>query len=154
VSMSLREHIVLIFADGSNLQYYHEAWSRAETSQPFQYWLDFGEGKVKNCRKNPSEKLRCASYRTCHCRNARGRSSKASRYSVLLYSSASPDGQAATSRPTNGSVTKSSSKMVASDGHTRTLSTSRSNIRPSTRPLGSGRIRTARASILGQRSNC
>jgi hypothetical protein len=51
VSMSLRAHIVLLLADGSNLQYYHEAWSRAETSQPFQYWLDFGEGKVRSAAR-------------------------------------------------------------------------------------------------------
>lgn len=42
---------------GSNLRTYHEEWKRAETNEPFFYWLDFGEGRDLDMASCPRERL-------------------------------------------------------------------------------------------------
>lgn len=42
---------------GSNLRTYHEEWKKAETNEPFFYWLDFGEGRNIDMASCPRERL-------------------------------------------------------------------------------------------------
>ncbi|KAJ3281295.1 hypothetical protein HK104_000103, partial [Borealophlyctis nickersoniae] len=42
---------------GSNLKPYHETWLASNTSQPFFYWLDHGEGKDVDLPERPRERL-------------------------------------------------------------------------------------------------
>lgn len=42
---------------GSNLRTYHEEWKKADTKEPFFYWLDYGEGKNLDMTACPRERL-------------------------------------------------------------------------------------------------
>ncbi|KAL2063493.1 hypothetical protein VTL71DRAFT_5298 [Oculimacula yallundae] len=42
---------------GSNLRTYHEEWKKAETTENFFYWLDYGEGRFIDCQGCPRERL-------------------------------------------------------------------------------------------------
>lgn len=42
---------------GSNLRTYHEEWKKADTKEPFFYWLDYGEGKDLEITACPRERL-------------------------------------------------------------------------------------------------
>lgn len=42
---------------GSNLRTYHEEWKKADTKEPFFYWLDYGEGKNFSMTACPRERL-------------------------------------------------------------------------------------------------
>lgn len=42
---------------GSNLRTYHEEWKKADTKEPFFYWLDYGEGKNLDMTSCPRERL-------------------------------------------------------------------------------------------------
>lgn len=42
---------------GSNLRTYHEEWKKADTSENFFYWLDYGEGRFIDCQGCPRETL-------------------------------------------------------------------------------------------------
>ncbi|CZT09453.1 uncharacterized protein RAG0_14217 [Rhynchosporium agropyri] len=42
---------------GSNLRTYHEEWKKAETTENFFYWLDYGEGRFIECQGCPRERL-------------------------------------------------------------------------------------------------
>lgn len=42
---------------GSNLRTYHEEWKKADTREPFFYWLDYGEGKDIDMTACPRERL-------------------------------------------------------------------------------------------------
>lgn len=42
---------------GSNLRTYHEEWKKADTKEPFFYWLDYGEGKNIDMASCPRERL-------------------------------------------------------------------------------------------------
>lgn len=42
---------------GSNLRTYHEEWKKADTKEPFFYWLDYGEGKNLSMATCPRERL-------------------------------------------------------------------------------------------------
>lgn len=42
---------------GSNLRTYHEEWKKADTNEPFFYWLDFGEGCNLDMASCPRERL-------------------------------------------------------------------------------------------------
>ncbi|KAL6864913.1 hypothetical protein ACP4OV_016064 [Aristida adscensionis] len=49
---------------GHNLHIYYDVWSRSESTEPFFYWLDIGEGKEVNLEKCPRSKLQsqCIKY--------------------------------------------------------------------------------------------
>ncbi|XP_015692900.2 IQ domain-containing protein IQM4-like isoform X2 [Oryza brachyantha] len=49
---------------GHNLHIYYGVWSRSESTEPFFYWLDIGEGKEVNLDKCPRTKLQsqCIKY--------------------------------------------------------------------------------------------
>ncbi|KAF0926578.1 hypothetical protein E2562_026892 [Oryza meyeriana var. granulata] len=49
---------------GHNLHIYYGVWSRSESTEPFFYWLDIGEGKEVNLDKCPRSKLQsqCIKY--------------------------------------------------------------------------------------------
>ncbi|XP_062230268.1 IQ domain-containing protein IQM4-like [Phragmites australis] len=49
---------------GHNLHTYYDVWSRSESTEPFFYWLDIGEGKEVNLEKCPRSKLQsqCIKY--------------------------------------------------------------------------------------------
>lgn len=42
---------------GSNLRTYHEEWKKADTNEPFFYWLDFGQGRNLDMATCPRERL-------------------------------------------------------------------------------------------------
>lgn len=42
---------------GSNLRTYHEEWKKADTKEPFFYWLDYGEGLNIDMASCPRERL-------------------------------------------------------------------------------------------------
>lgn len=42
---------------GSNLRTYHEEWKKADTKEPFFYWLDFGQGRNLDMATCPRERL-------------------------------------------------------------------------------------------------
>ncbi|KAD5317418.1 hypothetical protein E3N88_17364 [Mikania micrantha] len=44
---------------GHNLHMYYDIWFQSESSQPFFYWLDVGDGKEVNLEKCPRPKLQC-----------------------------------------------------------------------------------------------
>ncbi|KAL0426878.1 UNVERIFIED_CONTAM: IQ domain-containing protein IQM1 [Sesamum latifolium] len=46
---------------GHNLHFYYDVWFKCESSQPFFYWLDVGDGKELNLEKCPRVNL----YRQC-----------------------------------------------------------------------------------------
>ncbi|KAI3798384.1 hypothetical protein L1987_33659 [Smallanthus sonchifolius] len=50
---------------GHNLQFYYAKWLHCESTQPFFYWLDIGEGKGVDLEKCPRTKLlqQCIKYR-------------------------------------------------------------------------------------------
>ncbi|AQK84735.1 hypothetical protein Zm00014a_007417 [Zea mays] len=49
---------------GHNLHIYYDVWSKSESTEPFFYWLDIGEGKEVNLEKCPRSKLQsqCIKY--------------------------------------------------------------------------------------------
>ncbi|KAL2936434.1 IQ domain-containing protein IQM1 [Bienertia sinuspersici] len=49
---------------GHNLHLYYDVWFQSESSQPFFYWLDIGDGKEINVEKCPRTKLQqqCIKY--------------------------------------------------------------------------------------------
>ncbi|XP_009606360.1 IQ domain-containing protein IQM1 [Nicotiana tabacum] len=49
---------------GHNLHFYYDLWFESESSQPFFYWLDVGDGKEINLEKCPRTKLhhQCIKY--------------------------------------------------------------------------------------------
>ncbi|KAL5230776.1 hypothetical protein ABZP36_029552 [Zizania latifolia] len=49
---------------GHNLHIYYVVWSRSESTEPFFYWLDIGEGKEVNLEKCPRSELQsqCIKY--------------------------------------------------------------------------------------------
>ncbi|CAL5096699.1 unnamed protein product [Urochloa decumbens] len=49
---------------GHNLHIYYDVWSKSESTEPFFYWLDIGEGKEMNLEKCPRSKLQsqCIKY--------------------------------------------------------------------------------------------
>ncbi|KAL8160865.1 hypothetical protein V2J09_012354 [Rumex salicifolius] len=49
---------------GHNLHLYYDVWFKSESSQPFFYWLDIGDGKEVNLEKCPRSKLQsqCIQY--------------------------------------------------------------------------------------------
>lgn len=49
---------------GHNLQFYYDVWFESESSQPFFYWLDVGDGKEVNLEKIPRSILQqqCIKY--------------------------------------------------------------------------------------------
>ncbi|KAM7509691.1 hypothetical protein LguiA_020144 [Lonicera macranthoides] len=49
---------------GHNLHFYYDIWFESESSQPFFYWLDVGDGKEVNLEKCPRTKLhrQCIEY--------------------------------------------------------------------------------------------
>ncbi|XP_020694003.1 IQ domain-containing protein IQM1 [Dendrobium catenatum] len=49
---------------GHNLQFYYDVWFESESSQPFFYWLDVGDGKEVNLEKCPRSLLhqQCIKY--------------------------------------------------------------------------------------------
>lgn len=49
---------------GHNLHIYYDVWSMSESTEPFFYWLDIGEGKEINLEKCPRSKLQsqCIKY--------------------------------------------------------------------------------------------
>ncbi|KAM3401480.1 hypothetical protein ACQJBY_005922 [Aegilops geniculata] len=49
---------------GHNLHIYYDVWSRSESTEPFFYWLDIGEGKEINLENCPRSKLQgqCVKY--------------------------------------------------------------------------------------------
>uniref|UniRef100_A0ACD5U7H4 Uncharacterized protein n=1 Tax=Avena sativa TaxID=4498 RepID=A0ACD5U7H4_AVESA len=49
---------------GHNLHIYYDVWSKSESTEPFFYWLDIGEGKEINLEKCPRSKLQsqCIKY--------------------------------------------------------------------------------------------
>ncbi|CAN4096481.1 unnamed protein product [Withania somnifera] len=49
---------------GHNLHFYYDIWFESESSQPFFYWLDVGDGKEINLEKCPRTKLQhqCIKY--------------------------------------------------------------------------------------------
>lgn len=49
---------------GHNLHIYYDVWFQSESSQPFFYWLDIGDGKEINLEKCPRAKLQqqCIKY--------------------------------------------------------------------------------------------
>ncbi|KAK8515470.1 hypothetical protein V6N13_139551 [Hibiscus sabdariffa] len=49
---------------GHNLHLYYDVWFSSESSQPFFYWLDIGDGKEVNLDKCPRKKLQqqCITY--------------------------------------------------------------------------------------------
>ncbi|OVA05966.1 IQ motif [Macleaya cordata] len=49
---------------GHSLHLYYEAWRQADTSQPFFYWLDIGDGREVDLKECPRSKLRqqCIKY--------------------------------------------------------------------------------------------
>ncbi|XP_017697031.1 IQ domain-containing protein IQM1-like [Phoenix dactylifera] len=49
---------------GHNLHFYYVVWFKSESTQPFFYWLDVGEGKEVNLEKCPRNKLQqqCIKY--------------------------------------------------------------------------------------------
>jgi hypothetical protein len=49
---------------GHNLHIYYGVWSRSESTEPFFYWLDIGEGKEVNLDRCPRNKLQsqCVKY--------------------------------------------------------------------------------------------
>ncbi|CAO2841528.1 unnamed protein product [Amaranthus hypochondriacus] len=49
---------------GHNLHLYYDIWFQSESSQPFFYWLDIGDGKEVNLEKCPRSKLQqqCIKY--------------------------------------------------------------------------------------------
>ncbi|XP_044392727.1 IQ domain-containing protein IQM5 isoform X2 [Triticum aestivum] len=49
---------------GHNLHIYYDVWSRSESTEPFFYWLDIGEGKEINLENFPRSKLQgqCVKY--------------------------------------------------------------------------------------------
>ncbi|KAK8473888.1 hypothetical protein V6N13_002481 [Hibiscus sabdariffa] len=49
---------------GHNLHLYYDVWFSSESSQPFFYWLDVGDGKEVNLEKCPRKKLQqqCITY--------------------------------------------------------------------------------------------
>ncbi|XP_062179228.1 IQ domain-containing protein IQM1-like [Phragmites australis] len=49
---------------GHNLHIYYDVWSRSESTEPFFYWLDVGDGKEVNLEKCPRNKLQsqCIKY--------------------------------------------------------------------------------------------
>ncbi|XP_051181481.1 IQ domain-containing protein IQM1 [Lolium perenne] len=49
---------------GHNLHIYYDVWSMSESTEPFFYWLDVGEGKEINLEKCPRSKLQnqCIKY--------------------------------------------------------------------------------------------
>lgn len=49
---------------GHNLHIYYDVWSRSESTEPFFYWLDIGEGKEINLENCPRTKLQgqCVKY--------------------------------------------------------------------------------------------
>ncbi|XP_024030317.1 IQ domain-containing protein IQM3 [Morus notabilis] len=49
---------------GKNLHVYYDEWSKADSGQPFFYWLDIGDGKELDLQKCPRSKLReqCVKY--------------------------------------------------------------------------------------------
>lgn len=42
---------------GSNLRTYHEEWKKADTKEPYFYWLDYGEGRNVDMASCPRERL-------------------------------------------------------------------------------------------------
>ncbi|KAG6523935.1 hypothetical protein ZIOFF_013823 [Zingiber officinale] len=49
---------------GHNLQFYYDVWFKNESTQPFFYWLDVGDGREINLEKCPRSKLQnqCIKY--------------------------------------------------------------------------------------------
>ncbi|XP_066363349.1 IQ domain-containing protein IQM1-like isoform X2 [Miscanthus floridulus] len=49
---------------GHNLHIYYDVWSKSESTEPFFYWLDIGEGKEVSLEKCPRSKLQsqCIKY--------------------------------------------------------------------------------------------
>lgn len=49
---------------GHSLQYYYDEWCKADSGQPFFYWLDIGDGKELDLKECPRSKLReqCIKY--------------------------------------------------------------------------------------------
>ncbi|CAN6349925.1 unnamed protein product [Urochloa humidicola] len=49
---------------GHNLHIYYDVWTKSESTEPFFYWLDIGEGKEVNLEKCPRSKLQsqCIKY--------------------------------------------------------------------------------------------
>ncbi|ONK80958.1 uncharacterized protein A4U43_C01F23710 [Asparagus officinalis] len=49
---------------GHNLHFYYDVWFRSESTQPFFYWLDIGDGKEVNLEKCPRNTLQnqCIKY--------------------------------------------------------------------------------------------
>ncbi|CAL9050495.1 unnamed protein product [Musa banksii] len=49
---------------GHNLHYYYDVWFESESTQPFFYWLDVGDGREMNLEKCPRSKLQsqCIKY--------------------------------------------------------------------------------------------
>ncbi|KAG6471219.1 hypothetical protein ZIOFF_072320 [Zingiber officinale] len=49
---------------GHNLQFYYDVWFKSESTQPFFYWLDVGDGREINLEKCPRSKLQnqCIKY--------------------------------------------------------------------------------------------